>query len=506
MRIILFILFCLVSAGLRADIDPATTIVLANDNAPDGILIAKALMRKRGIPEANLITLPLPTTEEISWEQYSQSILNPLRRQLLEKKFISGKIDKEKDQYGREDFIPTENPKISWLITVYGVPLKIKASGFKSVTETREVTQGDQACVDSELSLLAAVNLSPVGAKPNPWFGQDFPDTTEITEIFRTSRLDGPTPTDTLKALMGAWRAEERGLRGRSYVDVGGPYKEGDIWFKNAAEVTQLYGFPTDVDSSPKLFDERARSDAPAFYLGWYTQNPSGRFALPRVKLAPGAIALHLHSYSARSLKKPESNWAALLVRQGAGLTSGNVYEPFLGFTMRPDFLVNGLMHGKCAGEAAWYATPVVSWQGTILGDPFYKPFAVNIATQLKDYVNKPDELGPYATIRGCLIRKVKNPEQNLELMLSTLTKKPSIPLAYEYAKALVEEGKPVVWPIDDWSELNNLDDGLVWELGQFLMKNGQKELGLKVLQSLIVREGWSQDPDLRKIITNTGS
>jgi hypothetical protein len=86
------------------------------------------------------------------------------------------------------------------------------------------------------------------------------------------------------------------------------------------------------------------------------------------------------------------------------------------------------------------------------------------------------------------------------------LVKKPSIPLAYEYAKALVEDGKPVVWPMDDWSELNNLDDGLVWELGQFLMKNGQKELGLKVLKSLLVREGWSQDPDLRKIILKSGS
>jgi hypothetical protein len=63
-----------------------------------------------------------------------------------------------------------------------------------------------------------------------------------------------------------------------------------------------------------------------------------------------------------------------------------------------------------------------------------------------------------------------------------------------------------LVWPIDDWSELNNLDDGLVWELGQFLLKNGQKELGLKVLQSLIVREGWSQDSELREIITNKGS
>jgi hypothetical protein len=163
-------------------------------------------------------------------------------------------------------------------------------------------------------------------------------------------------------------------------------------------------------------------------------------------------------------------------------------------------------MRGKSAGEAAWYATPVVSWQGTILGDPFYKPFAVNIATQLKDYLNKPDELGPYASIRGCNIQKVKNPELHLELMLSTLGKKPSIALAYEYAKALVDAGKPLVWPIDDWSELNNLDDGLVWELGQFLLKNGQKELGLKVLQSLIVREGWSQDSELREIITNKGS
>ena len=506
MRFCLFILICLLGVELRADINPATTIVLANDNAPDGILIAKALMRKRGIPESNLITLPLPTTEEISWDQYSQGILNPLRRQLLEMKFITGKINREKDLYGREDFIPTDSPKISWLITVYGVPLKIKATAYKQTSESYELIRGDHACVDSELALIAAVNLNPVGAKPNPWFGQDFPDSTEITEIVRTSRIDGPTPTATLNALMGAWRAESHGLRGRSYVDVGGPYKEGDKWFKAAAEVTELYGFPTDVDQSPKLFDERARSDAPAFYLGWYTQTPSGRFALPRVKLAAGAIALHLHSFSASSLKKPENNWAALLVRQGAGLTSGNVYEPFLGFTMRPDLLVNGLMRGKSAGEAAWYATPVVSWQGTILGDPFYKPFAVNIATQLKDYLNKPDELGPYASIRGCNIQKVKNPELHLELMLSTLSKKPSIALAYEYAKALVDAGKPLVWPIDDWSELNNLDDGLVWELGQFLLKNGQKELGLKVLQSLIVREGWSQDSDLREIITNKGS
>lgn len=498
-------LLCFLCTGLLAAVDPRTTIVLANDNSPDGILIAKALLRKRGIPESNLITLPMPVTEEISWEQYSQSILNPLRRQLLEMKFIAGKMSLEKDNYGREDFIPTDTPKISWLITVYGVPLKIKATGFKTADETREVLRGDQACVDSELALLTAVNLSPIGAKPNPWFGQDFPDTMDVTEIVRTSRIDGPTPADTLRALMGAWKAEEFGLRGRSYVDIGGPYKEGDNWFKRVAEITKTYGFDTDIDETPKLFDGHARSDAPAFYLGWYTQTPGGRFALPRVKLAAGAIALHLHSFSASSLKKPESNWAAWLVKQGAGLTSGNVYEPFLTYTMRPDFLVSGLMNGKTAGEAAWYATPAVSWQGTILGDPFYKPFAVNIAAQLKNYLNNSDSLGPYAVIRGCQIQKVKNPTQNLELILSALKKKPSIVVAYSYMLAQAEAGQPITWPIDDWSELNGLDDGLVWELGRFLLKNGLKDEGLRVLSSLLVRDGWFEDAELRKIIRNKG-
>ena len=108
---------------------------------------------------------------------------------------------------------------------------------------------------------------------------------------------------DVLRALQGAWRAEAQGLRGRAYVDVGGPYPDGDTWFRNAAELTRQLGFPTDIESTRQQFGAKARSDAPAFYLGWYSQKAEGRFASPTVKLAPGAIALHLHSYSAGTLR-----------------------------------------------------------------------------------------------------------------------------------------------------------------------------------------------------------
>ncbi|NBV38955.1 MAG: hypothetical protein EBS00_05260, partial [Verrucomicrobia bacterium] len=85
---------------LRGEVNPATTIVIANQNNPEGIQIAQILLRKRNIPEENLIILPLSTEEEISWSQYSETILNPLRHLLLSRQLIAGELKAEKDEYG----------------------------------------------------------------------------------------------------------------------------------------------------------------------------------------------------------------------------------------------------------------------------------------------------------------------------------------------------------------------------------------------------------------------
>jgi len=513
--VLLTILLCAFGPEVRAGIDPQSTIVLANENVPDGLLIAKALMRKRGIPEKNLISLPLPTDEEISWQQFSSDILNPLRRELLHAKFIEGRINPEKDTRGREDFIPTGNSKITWLITVYGVPLKIRPSeirktngddGDKIRINDSELGQigsmnfGDQSSVDSELSLIALVNLDAIGARKNPWFVQESSSAGDETGVVRTARIDGPSASDALRAMMGAWRAEAQGLRGRCYADLGGPYADGNEWFERAATLTQGLGFPTDRENTGRLFNEHARSDAPAFYLGWYSQVPNGRFALPRAKLAPGAIALHLHSFSATSLRRT-SDWVPWFIRQGAALTSGNVYEPYLGFTMRPDLLVKGLALNMSAGEAAWYATPATSWQGIILGDPFYRPFNYDIKSQLQDYAVKPDELGTYAILRASQLMQLKNPAKAVEMLGAAMQKTPSLVLAYAIAKIQAAQGGEFKWAIEGLPGIETTDDGLIWEISQFLDKNGKKEASQKLLRILLLRPECQDDPELIKAL-----
>lgn len=517
LRLVLFTLLYAIGFEVRAGIDPQSTVILTNENIPDGALIAKALMRQRGIPEKNLISLPMSTDEEISWQQFSNEILNPLRRELLQAHLIEGRIHLEKDGRGREDFVPTANPKITWLITVYGVPLKIRPSETSSSTSSNNVSRptisdsdlsrvgtvnyGDQAAVDSELAAITSVNLDPNGARKNPWFGVESEHGSNETEIVRTARIDGPSASDALRAMMGGWRAEAQGLRGRCYIDLGGPYADGNEWFERSATIIEGLGFPTDREKTDRLFNEHARSDAPAFYFGWYSQIPNGRFALPQAKFTPGGIALHLHSFSATSLRRPSIDWAPWFIRQGAAFTSGNVYEPYLGFTMRPDLLAKGFALNMTAGEAAWYATPVTSWQGVILGDPFYHPFAHDIKIQLHDCETRPDELSDYAVLRASQLMQLKDPANSLEILRVSMQKSPSVALAYAIAKVQADKGVDFDWKIEGMPGIDTLDDGLIWEISQFLAKNGKREASQKLLRVLLLRPECQEDPELKKAL-----
>ena len=497
-RSLLLLLILACAAGGRAELTPATTVVVANGKVPAGVELAKAFMRHRGIPDQNLIVLDLSTEEAITWSQYSDTLLNPLRSKLLAAGLLTGQFVAGKDVRGRQDYLPTAAPKLSWIVLMHGVPLKIQPSGIKVLGGGKQGIRGDQACVDSELALLATVNLDPEGAKPSPWFQQRTLAPADAAEIIRTARLDGPTPADVLRAMQGAWRAEAQGLRGRAYVDVGGPYPDGDTWFKNAAELTQQLGFPTDIENTRQQFGVKARSDAPAFYLGWYSQKAEGRFALPSVQLAPGAIALHLHSFSASTLRFDSAGWTPWLVKQGAAHTSGNVYEPYLTFTLRPDLLIQGLQQGMTIGEAAWYANPAVSWQGTILGDPFYRPFARDISKQLADFQQKPDELGAYAVIRAALLRPKDESAQALADLDAAQRRTPSLPLAFALAQARQDQALPLVWNPQVWAGLDKADDGLLWEVALFFEKKGLKEPAKKALQGLQGRPVWKDDPEFK--------
>lgn len=465
--------------------DPARTAVLANTDQPAGLAIAREFMAHRGIPAANLIALPLGRSETLEWKDYATRVLGPLRSRLLATGLLEGKLEETADARGRAGFIPTGATRLQWLVLVHGVPLKMAPSGLKGLNPANPV-KGDHASLDSELALLALPNLEPEGARPNPWFGRA---DAEAEGVIRTARLDGASPEAVLAALRGAWSAEAKGLRGRAYVDLGGPYQEGDDWFRACLAPLRELGFPPDVEETKEQFPATARGDAPAFYLGWYSQKPAGKFGQKPTRLAPGAIALHLHSFSAASLHLPEANWAPWLVEQGAGLTFGNVYEPYLSLTVRPERLLKGLRDGMSAGEAAWFATPSVSWQGIILGDPFYQPFAVTLEAQVRAASAK-EALGDYALLRHFSLLPHPLGAEDLRRLQAAADE--SGRLALRLACAQAEQAAGVTRPWEDPLDLSAEEGGLIAEAARFVEARFGAQTAQKLRAELEKRPTWA--------------
>jgi hypothetical protein len=179
-----------------------------------------------------------------------------------------------------------------------------------------------------------------------------------------------------------AVQAERDGLWGRAYFDARGiprtdtNYFLGDEWILGAAEISHALGFETTVDDKPETFSTSFPMSQIAIYCGWYDENVSGPFTLPKVEFMPGAFAYHLHSFSAATIRSTTQNWVGPLLAKGATCTMGCVNEPYLAGTPNvAAFLARWMASGFTFGEAATAAQPFLSWQTTIVGDPLYCPF-----------------------------------------------------------------------------------------------------------------------------------
>jgi hypothetical protein len=113
-------------------------------------------------------------------------------------------------------------------------------------------------------------------------------------------------------------------------------------------------------------------------YFGWYASQPAGVLSDPQFHFRPGAIAVHIHSFSASTIRQPDKFWVGPLIRHGAAATLGNVYEPFLQLTPMLDLFYDRLVNGLTFAESAYGSLRVISWMTTIVGDPLYRPFSLD--------------------------------------------------------------------------------------------------------------------------------
>lgn len=413
-------------------------VIVANANDADSMELARYYATERAIPMGNICALPLSAGEEIDWNTYVINLQNPLQQWLLDEGWIEAIVMDAEDDAGRRK-ISLSGHNISYLVTCRGVPLKIRQTeGIPgdSGSNTSKAFATHHAAVDSELALIVASDVKRDGFVPNPKFNGRKRNIWEPDTMVRVARLDGPTYSAIRRMIDAAILVETQGLIGRAVVDIGGPHKRGDDWFGAAVEELNDAGWGVQVDKEKGTLSQVARVDNVAWYWGWYTGKINGPFLLPGFEFAPGAIALHLHSFSARSLRlEDDGGWSGPLIARGATATFGNVYEPYLEYTHQPQMLTRAFLGGATLGEAAYYAMPVLSWQAIVLGDPLYRPMTVALNEQWEARTELPGRLASYAAVR-----RVKNalsqPDPNLEDIMmdaaGSMREYPSLALALE--------------------------------------------------------------------------
>jgi uncharacterized protein (TIGR03790 family) len=465
-------------------------IVLANSNEPESVALAEFYAQQRAIPRINIVALPLSGDETITWREFIDRIYRPLQKELVHRGWIDGTVSTLSDRVGRQRYT-INGHHISYLVTCRGVPLRIANDSSLLDEDTgRKVGRmlyKDEAAVDSELSLLAQSGYEITGTMPNPFFGQEIVTALDAGTVIKVSRLDGPTFESARNLVTSALEAERTGIIGRGYVDLTGPHPDGDQWLQSTMQEIEALGFDGEVERTAATFNPAARFDAPVLYFGWYANDLNGPFALEGFKFPPGAIAIHIHSYSARTLRSDKIGWTGPLVARGVTATVGNVFEPYLQLTHRPDLLLQALSRGKNFGDAVYYALPVLSWQSIAVGDPLYCPFKISLEQQERHRDQLPANLAPYVLTREANLLLHQGKRGDAWTMLRTaLKKRPGLVLALACAKLAfsvkaMPEGVDALVAIDASVEFHPEDWPLVLQLASLLAAHDARPEALKI-------------------------
>lgn len=487
--------------GSRTLASPASVVVVYNSNSDGSERIARHYAEQRGVPAENLIGIDCPTRETTDWETFIDRVFNPLRQELVQRGLMTGDILAEKDAEGRSRF-HLESNQVRYMVLCRGMPLRIQNDPDRHQHAAEQPQQQqfvtNRASVDAELSLLPQSDTPIIGPLPNPLFNQSSVGEAIDRSVIRVTRLDGPTVEAAMALVDRALEAERTGLLGRAYVDIGGRHPRGDEWLRAVANGLQQMGYDLSVDSSPDVFGEYDRFDAPAFYFGWYADHATGPMMVDGFEFVPGAVGFHIHSFSADTVRSDTRRWAGPLVSRGMTATVGNVWEPFLELTHNPALLLRALVEGKPLGDAAMFALPFLSWQAVVIGDPLYRPMKVGIEQQIQQAERDPNPLSPYAIIRVMnLLQARGETARALAIGRQALNRFGGLPLAISLAKLQLENGAAAEAALTLDSQLpppgpiSRMDIPLVHAAAKLLADNRRDADALKITQRLL------QQPDL---------
>jgi uncharacterized protein (TIGR03790 family) len=424
-------------------LEPKEVFLIVNKNLPASKEVAEHYCKQRAVPAENVIVLDVPTAEDISRKDYDSKIVAPVRAALKEKKAqarvllsihgvplrVGGKdaSEPEKAEIAKLDpDLKERQAKIKALqdalaaaeklrLAVASPEVRALAPAHRALVARHEAElrlltfrrahlahAESHACVDSELMLLWWDDYELRRWQINPLYYR-VPESARAKKppVLMTCRLDGPTPELVKRLIDDAVAVEKKGLQGKVYVDARGirfdPKSEDGFGYggydESMREMARLLqkegGMDVVLDDKNELFQPGTCPEC-ALYCGWYAH---ANF-IDCCKFVPGAVAWHLASSEAVSLRRADVKfWCKNQLEKGAAATLGPVGEPYtIGFPKPAEFF-GFLATGKYTLVETYARTVLfASWMGCLVGDPLYNPFAKN--PRLKEEQVQPSPKG----------------------------------------------------------------------------------------------------------------
>jgi uncharacterized protein (TIGR03790 family) len=333
-------------------------LLVVNTADPASREIADYYRPRRSVPVKNVCAIAAPAAEEIDWATYQRQVETPIRNCLVDN--------------GLQE-------KVLYIVTTLGVPLKVKGAGAAQMTEN--------ASVDSELTLLYGKlkgrKFERAGMTRNPLFmRRDEPFRHPTFPIYLVTRLAAYDVAGVKAAIDRSLAARNRG---KFVLDLNSADDaDGNSWLRTAAIL--LPAERAFLDETPRVVTLQKEVIG---YASWGSNDRNRKIRDIGFQWLPGAVATEFVSTNARTFRQPPANWTyttwedrlhffagspqgltADLIHQGATGASGNTYEPYLGFCVRPDYLLPAYYRGRNLAESFYIAMPALSWQGVVVGDP----------------------------------------------------------------------------------------------------------------------------------------
>ena len=346
-------------AGLLAQ-SADNVLLVVNESSPISRRIGDYYVHKRSIPLANVCRLHVTDAEQIDFTIYDQQVEQPVAAFLK-----SAKLEE----------------KILYIVTMLGVPLRVRGPGGPRETET--------CAVDSELALLYGkmhgARFPHKGFVPNPFFQKrDRPFRHPDFPIYLVTRLAGYDFADVKGEIDRSLAARNRG---KFVIDLSEDDESpGNHWLRTAAMLLPADRVVYD-DTSKPLYDVKDVIG----YAAWGSNDKNRRRRHLGFTWLAGAIATEFVSTDGRTFARPPENWAfstwkdsdrprwfadspqglsADYIHDGATGCSGHVEEPFLGACPRPEILLPAYYSGRNLAESYYVSIPALSWMNIVVGDP----------------------------------------------------------------------------------------------------------------------------------------